>query len=172
MTTTITCTYSDFQFEADSRRVKRHPMVADFLDGTVKDEMRYRRQAWGSACDILAAQRGLHSTIEDYMATVQAEFAQWLSQVKQTEDMERQIERERSQAKERRKRLRQEINRILRENGFRWVKEGFVDEEDADHFAGFATVQIGTYWTLWDAEQNKVTIQQAFDRIGQPIPEE
>lgn len=166
---TLVCQYTGFEFESPTRRGKNHPLVSAFLN-EVSDEMKYDRRRWDAAVDLLAANRGEHSTIENLIAAVRAQYAEWKAQQEAIKRIEAEDARRREQERESRRRRRQAINDILRQHNYRWSKEGFVDEEDADAFGGWHNAPIGQYWTLRAPDGREVSVEQAFSEIGQPVP--
>jgi len=76
---------------------------------------------------------------------------------------QREQEREFDAKREARKAEREAQNAILRQHGYRWIKN-VEDEEEADAFAGWPSMTIGG-WTLYAPDGVEVSVQQALDEI-------
>lgn len=164
---TITCQYTGFQFEAESRRSKNHPFVSAFLNDA-NAEGKYKVGAYSKGVELLNAAKGQFDTIEELIAFVREGFASWKQDA---ESIHRWTQGDRIRQLKEQSRRRDAINSILRQNGYRWELEGYKDEEDADHFAGFATALIGQHWQLYAPDGREVNVTQAFQEIGQEIPQ-
>lgn len=164
---TNTCRYTGFSFEAESRRSKNHPLVSAFLN-EANAEGKYKVGAYAKGVELINAAKGQFDTIEELIAFVREGFEAW----KQDADsIRRWTQGDRIRQLKAQSRQREAINNILRQNNYRWELEGYKDEEDADHFAGFASAPIGQSWQLYSSDNRKVSIAQAFQEIGQEIPQ-
>lgn len=164
---TITCQYTGFEFEAESKRSKNHPLISRFLDEANK-ENRYKVGAYAQAVELINAAKGQFDTIESLIAFVREGFDAWKENA---QSIRRFTNGDRLREMKAESRQRSEINAILKQHGYRWEKEGYATEEDADHFAGFASASIGQYWQLYAPDGRAVSVSQAFQEIGQEIPQ-
>jgi len=75
MTITVTCQYTEIEFEAASKRSKNHPLVAAFLDEAAKD--RFHSGAYNKAKELLTEAKGQSSDIDEIMTAVRNAHAAW-----------------------------------------------------------------------------------------------
>lgn len=72
---TVTCQYTGFEFEANSKRSKNHPQVAAFLNEASKN--RFKNGAYAKAKSLLSEAKGQFDTVEELMEAVQAAYSEW-----------------------------------------------------------------------------------------------
>lgn len=71
----VTCQYTGIEFEAESKRTKNHPMVAEFLNEASSN--RFQTGAYRKAKDILAEAKGQFESIDDLMNFAKAAYAEY-----------------------------------------------------------------------------------------------
>lgn len=163
---TVTCQYTGFQFEAESKRSKNHPMISAFLN-EANAEGKHKVGAYAQAVALINEAKGNFESIDQLIAFVRAGFDAWKQDA---QSIRRFTAGDYLRQRKAQKELRQRINSILKSNGYTWSLEGYEDEEDADHFAGFASAPIGKVWTLYAPDGSEVSISQAFAQLGMEVP--
>lgn len=146
---TVTCQHSNIKFEASSTRTKQHPLVADL-------------KAWGNktgkyaqvqnALDAVAKSGG-YSTIGEYMDLVN----QHMSGQRAAADRHAAARREEAETA---RRQREELNALLKANGYTWHVE--IVDRDA---CALETRDEGKYFYLTSPDGREVSVSQALDEI-------
>lgn len=166
-----TCERSGIQFETDSKRVKNHPVVMQFVNDANKDGKRYIG-AYAKAGELVMQAKGQFDNIDDFMSAVTEAYTAWKSGdakaiVRVTNGMRIRQQKDARNHRER-------VNAILKANGYRWSKEDVGSE---DSWAGSGSLGAGTgevagyEWVLSAPDGREVSVAQAFREIGQAVPE-
>lgn len=166
-----TCERSGLQFDTDSKRVKNHPRVTQFVNDANKDGRHYVG-AYAKASELVAQAKGKFDSIDDLMSAVTEAYTAWKNGdakaiVKVTDGMRIRAMKDASNKRER-------VNAILKQYGYRWSKED-VGSEDSWAGRGSLGAGIGEVagheWVLNAPDGREVSIAQAFREIGQVVPE-
>lgn len=72
---TATCQYTGFQFEAESKRTKNHPLVSAFLNNASNN--KYQNGAYAQAKAILAQAQGQFVDIDSLMQFANTAYSEW-----------------------------------------------------------------------------------------------
>ena len=72
---TITCQYTGFKFQAESKRSKNHPMVSVFLNDASSN--KYQHGAYAQAKSILEAANGQFDTVEELIEYANEAYQAW-----------------------------------------------------------------------------------------------
>ena len=153
--TTVMCQHSGLNFEAKTKRTKQHPLVASLKNDAHRD---------GNYSEVLAALDKVaeaggyeYETIEEYLNLVDEILTGKAEAAKAVQAQEVQWHKKQAEKSAEAKDRRQERNRLLRQNGYRWSK-GYADFDEYEEGEPSA-------WNLHSPDDRIVTEAQAFDEI-------
>lgn len=72
---TVKCQHTGFEFEAESKRSKNHPLVAEFLSEASKDNKFYRGVS--RIAKQLVQEADGYESVEELMADVRQVYGEW-----------------------------------------------------------------------------------------------
>lgn len=150
----VICQESGIEFEAENRRTKQHPKIAElkqraFKDGTGRE--------LGDAL-ISVRKAGGYTTIDEYISLVENKMTGV-----ETYGMRKiRYEAERRERRERVQRERNERNAMLKANGYTWHAYELCEEDDGYSGRPFAN---NKRFYLTDPDGNIVDVSQAIDEI-------